>query len=134
LYGGGGPQFFSNGVLADSALIASGVTTNGGFNGQFFSIPLANGNTVQALPGNLGRNTFTGPSWWNMDLSLIKDTHVTERISLQFRAEFFNLANHPTFATPNSTLGDVRHFHIHGGPGAADSVRASVGVLRLRKK
>jgi hypothetical protein len=37
---------------------------------------------------------------------LIKDTHITERSTLQFRAEFFNLPNHPTFATPNSTLGN----------------------------
>jgi hypothetical protein len=58
------------------------------------------------LPGNLGRNTFTGPGWWNFDVSLIKDTHITERSSLQFRAEFFNLPNHPTFGTPNSTLGN----------------------------
>jgi len=100
----GGPQLFSNDVLANSAAVAAG----GNVTGPFFSIPTtanAGGSTVTS-PGNLGRNTFTGPGWWNFDLSLIKDTHITERSTLQFRAEFFNLPNHPTFGTPSSTLGN----------------------------
>jgi hypothetical protein len=100
----GGPQLFSNDVLANSAAVAAG----GNVTGPFFAIPTttnASGSTVTS-PGNLGRNTFTGPGWWNFDFSLIKDTHITERSTLQFRAEFFNLPNHPTFATPNSTLGN----------------------------
>lgn len=36
----------------------------------------------------------------------MKDTHITERIALQFRAEFFNIFNHATFATPISTLSN----------------------------
>jgi hypothetical protein len=100
----GGPQLFSNAVLANSAAVAAG----GSVTGPFFAIPTttSGGNTVQISPGNLGRNTFTGPSWWNFDASLIKDTHITERTLLQFRAEFFNLPNHATFATPISTLGN----------------------------
>jgi hypothetical protein len=100
----GGPQLFSNDVLANSAAVAAG----GNVTGPFFALPTTSsgGNTVQTVPGNLGRNTFTGPGWWNFDASLIKDTHITERTSVQFRAEFFNLPNHPTFATPNSTLGN----------------------------
>ena len=40
-----------------------------------------------------------------MDLSLAKDTYIAERVSLQFRAEFFNILNQHAFAIPNRTLG-----------------------------
>jgi hypothetical protein len=41
----------------------------------------------------------------NVDLSLHKNTHITERLQLQFRAESFNLTNTPVFAPPNTTFG-----------------------------
>ncbi|HEV2379859.1 MAG TPA: hypothetical protein VG206_08700 [Terriglobia bacterium] len=47
------------------------------------------GSAVLPTPGNLGRNTFTGPGWWNLDFSVIKDTKVTDSTTLEFRAEFF---------------------------------------------
>jgi len=50
--------------------------------------------------GNVGRNTLIGPGLATVDASLVKDTAITEKTSLQFRAEFFNLLNHPNFATP----------------------------------
>ena len=60
---------------------------------------------MQTAPGNLGRNTYTGPGWWNMDFSVLKDTHLTEALNMQFRAEFFNILNHPTFGTPGGSIG-----------------------------
>jgi hypothetical protein len=76
----------------------------------FFGVPTIV-NTVTgspvSTPGDLGRNTFVGPAWWNFDASLIKDTHITERTSVQFRAEFFNVMNHTTFGTPNSGMGNI---------------------------
>src|SRR5579871_2387506 len=50
--------------------------------------------------GNLGRNTMRGPRFVNTDLGLIKDTKIHESLSLQFRAEAFNLLNHANFAIP----------------------------------
>ena len=112
---GQGPeeQLFSNAVLADSAAFNNVVNTisssnrNPVFSGQFFSVPLtlANGNTVAVHPGNLGRNTFRGAGFSNLDFSLSKDTHLVERATLQFRAEFFNILNQHAFALPNRTLG-----------------------------
>jgi hypothetical protein len=61
------------------------------------------GGTVQTAPGNLGRNTYTGPGFWNFDYSMLKDTHLTEAVNMQFRAEFFNIFNHPQFANPGGT-------------------------------
>ena len=54
--------------------------------------------------GNLGRGVFTGPGLADLDVSLFKNTAVTERASLEFRAEFFNVLNHANFGTPNATV------------------------------
>jgi hypothetical protein len=102
----GGSQFFSNAVIAGTQ---PGI--NDGTNPNFFGIPTTTspylgGATVQTMPGNLGRNTFTSPSWSNVDFSIIKDTRISESKSLQFRAEFFNLLNQATFGPPHVMIGD----------------------------
>jgi len=50
--------------------------------------------------GNLGRNTLTGPGLDDIDASIQKTFNPSERINLQFRAEFFNLLNHANFYLP----------------------------------
>jgi len=57
-------------------------------------------------PGNLGRNTFTGPRYFNTDLNLSKTTNITERIRVQFRAEAYNVFNRIQFDQPG-TSGDT---------------------------
>jgi hypothetical protein len=47
-----------------------------------------------------GRNIFRAAPYWNLDLSLVKQFDVTERVKLQFRAEAFNALNHPNFDNP----------------------------------
>jgi hypothetical protein len=51
--------------------------------------------------GNLGRNALLGPGFVNTDLSLVKNTKLTERMNLQFRTEAFDVLNHPNFGNPN---------------------------------
>ena len=51
--------------------------------------------------GDLGRNTLIGPGLATWDLSLMKDTRLSERLSVQFRAEAYNLLNRANFTTPN---------------------------------
>jgi hypothetical protein len=67
--------------------------------------------------GNGTRNLFTGEGYRNLDMSIAKRIKITERLSAQFRAEFFNFFNHPTFTNPS------------GGPGgnAANTNAASAG-------
>jgi hypothetical protein len=64
-----------------------------------------NGNAFAQPPdgtfGNLGRNAIFGPKFWNVDFAVTKSTRVFERLTLQARAEFFNIFNHPNFALPN---------------------------------
>ena len=62
---------------------------------------------VQPLPGtygNVGRNVLQGPGLVETDVSLAKRIPFTERINLQFRAEFFNLFSHTNFSTPNPVV------------------------------
>ncbi len=54
--------------------------------------------------GNAGRNIATGPGFINVDLSLMKNFVLKENVRLQFRAEAFNVANHPNFGLPISDL------------------------------
>ena len=65
----------------------------------------AKGNSILIPPalgtfGNLGRNTFPDSGFRNVDFSLAKNWHFGERFRTQFRAEFFNIFNHPNFANP----------------------------------
>jgi hypothetical protein len=50
--------------------------------------------------GNLGRNIYRGPFQQNWDFSLIKNFRLTERQSLRFTADFFNIWNHANFGNP----------------------------------
>lgn len=57
--------------------------------------------------GNASRGTISGPNFSTLDLSLAKDTPLPflgERASLQFRAEFFNILNHPSFGLPERVV------------------------------
>ncbi len=54
--------------------------------------------------GNANRRFFHGPGLNNWDVALHKTTGVSERVSLEFRAEFFNIFNHAQFNTPGGTF------------------------------
>jgi hypothetical protein len=51
-------------------------------------------------PGNEGRNMFRAPNYANFDFSLNKTSHLTERLTMQLRADIFNILNHPNFSNP----------------------------------
>ena len=59
--------------------------------------------------GNLGRNTLIGPSVFNLDVALQREFSLGGSRRLQFRAEFFNLTNHPNFRTPTGS-GSIQVF------------------------
>lgn len=53
-----------------------------------------------------GRNILRGPGRTNLNLALAKTTAITERVSMELRAEFFNIFNHPEFQNPDTNIGD----------------------------
>jgi hypothetical protein len=59
---------------------------------------------VLGVPGNSKRRFFHGPGLNNWDMALLKSTHATERLSFEFRAEFFNLFNHAQFNNPDGNF------------------------------
>jgi len=62
---------------------------------SFFCIPAAGS-------FGMGRNTIQGPNNWNMDFGILKTFPITEQWKFQFRAEFFNVFNHPNFENPRN--------------------------------
>jgi Carboxypeptidase regulatory-like domain len=54
--------------------------------------------------GNAGRNIIEGPGFEDVDFSLTKNTQIKEGVNVQFRAEAFNVLNHPNFSQPNQTF------------------------------
>jgi outer membrane receptor protein involved in Fe transport len=69
--------------------------------------------------GNLGRNAIYGPGFHNLDFSATKDFQFREPFLLQFRAEFFNLFNHPNFALPQGSFGSQSFGQITQTPDVA---------------
>jgi hypothetical protein len=59
---------------------------------------------AQYTLGTSGRNILRGDNLTQFDVSLLKDILITEAKRVQFRAEFFNIANHPVFANPGANI------------------------------
>jgi hypothetical protein len=73
-----------------------------------------------------------GQGLTNIDLAASRRFRVTERVTVQFRAESFNLANHVRFANPNTTLGNVAFGQFtSGGTGQANNPRLVQVALRV---
>ncbi|MEO8052039.1 MAG: carboxypeptidase regulatory-like domain-containing protein, partial [Acidobacteriota bacterium] len=57
--------------------------------------------------GTAGRSTVIGPPIQNIDLGILKNTPITERVTTQFRAEFFNVLNHTQWNPPNRFINQA---------------------------
>jgi len=83
------------------------------WNKAAFAIPPAN-----APFGNVGRNAFRTPNFWQWDLGVNKNFRLPrEGMALQFRSEFFNVLNHTNFVAPNADItsaafGTIRATYI----------------------
>ena len=79
------------------------------FDPRAFVMPLA------GTFGNVARGSFVGPKMTNFDMSLFKRFNITERYNLQFRAEAFNILNHPNFGTPNPVTFSGNNYSSSAG-------------------
>ncbi len=86
---------------------------------QWFSVG-SYGIPAQYTYGNAGRDTLRGPHRTNLDLSLFKSFVIKEQTRFEFRAEAFNVLNHPQFGLPNPNIGN----------GQAGSITSIVGNPR----
>lgn len=92
----------------------------------FNSTPTAHGGGTYLIvpgtchPGDLGRDSITGPDFLNTDFSVTKNTKISERFNLQFRSEFFDIFNHPNFGNPiltatSSSFGKISSTRFPAG-------------------
>jgi outer membrane receptor protein involved in Fe transport len=92
------PNIVGNPFAGVSHKIQNGVV-------QWFN-PAAFADPASGTYGNYARNSIYGPGLEDVDLSLMKNTHITERVNAQFRVEMFNLFNHLNLANPGPTQLD----------------------------
>jgi len=78
------------------------------FGEQFPGGKILNRAAFTAVPagkqGNFGRNVLRGFGGWQADIGLQRQFYFTEKLALRFRAEFFNILNHPNFGNPVNML------------------------------
>jgi hypothetical protein len=85
---------------------------------------IAAGDNVETGFASSGRNIFRAPFQERFDLSVSKDTKLTERFALKFSAQFFNIFNHPIFDAPNVSLSQYS-----GNPPAVRAIPGSFGLI-----
>ena len=95
----------SNAACAAEALAVDGGTAGASTASLTSFGCYAKGNSIMIPPplgqfGNMPRNLFPDSGFKNFDFSIAKNWHFGERLRAQFRAEFFNIFNHPNFANP----------------------------------
>ena len=128
-YSGGPGYFNASAFCAPPAIMPDGVTVT----------TVAACPTCATLFGNTGSGILLGPGQFNFDASILKTTKITERTTLQFRAEFFNLMNHPQFSNldPGSgTGGTVSSLPqpLNAGQGTAINTSVNPRVIQLGLK
>lgn len=86
-------------------------------------------------PGSLGRDAIVGPGFLNTDFSITKDTKITERFTLQFRSEMFDIFNHPNFGDPvltatSSSFGNIQSTRFPTGDfGSARQIQFALKLI-----
>ncbi|MGB8580326.1 MAG: TonB-dependent receptor [Candidatus Sulfotelmatobacter sp.] len=71
--------------------------------------------------GDTGKNILRGPRYFDADLAAVKNAKITERVSMEFRAEFFNAFNNVNFGRPDGNLLDSTYGEITGMAGSSSS-------------
>jgi hypothetical protein len=70
------------------------------FDKSAYAVPLA------GVQGTVTRNSLRGPATAEFDFSALKNFAISERLTAQFRAEAFNIINHPNFGNPNANISN----------------------------
>jgi hypothetical protein len=132
--------------VAPSVSILHGINTasNGGGpwfdTNAFMAPPCQSATPTSACPsgqqlGTIGRNALTGPGFFNLNLTLSKNTKLTERVGMELRLETFNTTNTTAFGNPNGTCctsNNANFGYVTGvlNPGGNGTEITGVGVNR----
>ena len=95
-------SYFNNGIFSTTAGTVTQTDTQTGAAPVFA--------TAGTLYGNTGRNILTGPMQRDLDLSLSKETALRDGVSVEFRAQAFNVTNTPNFSNPSGDIGTASTF------------------------
>jgi Carboxypeptidase regulatory-like domain/TonB dependent receptor len=93
-----GGRIINNTVPTAAQIAAAGCAPSGAAKGPFCT-------PATGQSGNFGRNQVRGLPAWQLDAAMRREFKLTEKLNLQFRAEAFNIFNHPNFGTIQTSLG-----------------------------
>ena len=93
-------------LVPGESIYAAHRTIYNWFNPAAFAVP------AKYTWGDAGRYIGRGPGYWEVDTALEKRTPITEKVSLSFRAEAFNLFNHPIYANPGGNISATSSFGV----------------------
>jgi hypothetical protein len=129
--GGISPQYLNESCYREPSVPTSAVASLkygcAGFASPEFAVPAGQTYCANLSPFNIGRNSITGPQFYNLDFSVHKTfpiTRISEQFKIQFRAEFFDVTNHTNFVPPQPCSGDC-----NSGLFNSDGSSASVGTI-----
>lgn len=96
-----------NYVSGKSPYLSNVSWPNHSFNINAFSVPPGYDGTWGKNLGDVGRNALRGPGFFQLDMSGMKNFSITRQTHLQFRADIFNILNHPNFANPDGGICEL---------------------------
>ena len=103
-YGGGDRVNLAGALFSNVPAISN---TSGNYaNGYQYFNPNAFALQAPGTFGNTARNQFFGPGFNALDFSIFKSTHITEKVSAEFRVEIFNLFNRLNLSGPDTSIDD----------------------------
>jgi hypothetical protein len=132
-------QIASNAYSGIAIHKASGATTNQYLNTAAFAqvtAPCGSGSNIPGCAyygtyGNIGRNSFRGPKYFQFDGQVSRQFHFWERSALTLRLEAFNVLNHPNFAVPSSLALSSSTFGYITGTASGSTARQFQGSAKI---
>jgi hypothetical protein len=91
--------------------VIGAITAGGGSKDRWFNVtPIGEAGSAFARPeagtfGDMERGSLIGPGFWNVDASLFKRFHFTDRMNVELRLEIVNLFNHVALGNPDTEVG-----------------------------
>jgi len=104
------------------------VTPKGSYNSAAFTVPAGYDGTPGQNLGDVGRNALHGPGFFQWDFSTMKSFDLTQKAKLQFRADLFNIINHPNYSNPDGGLCSVLTYSPTPGQTATCTPNTNFGV------